>query len=306
MAFRAACGMGRSMIHPSGWWAGSRCAAIVTSLLLASAFGCGNAAAPPPDAEYPSLVFPARLPEAKPSGTGGTGATPAGGTNGAGAGGATGAPAGSASESGAQPAASGSAGERGPLEAQRLLGPHAALETSKPLLQGDLPDPVPLVQRAQWTYPVMYDKGTIHVGVPEGQCLPRPVTTARRIGRFAFELWLGRELVERVRFDFPLLGSEEPRSGPRRPLRETPRFGPGARVAIAVRMPASRRATSARVYDRATGESIAVAWPPAAPAGAAVSTCPEPPHAPAKAAPPAPGTKPNTAVTAPSPPGAGR
>jgi hypothetical protein len=128
--------------------------------------------------------------------------------------------------------------------------------------QGDLPDPAPLSERTQWSFPVNYDSGTIRVGDPELVCLPRPQATPRRIGRYAFELWLGRELIDRLRFDFPLLATEEPPSGPHRPVQETPRFAPGAHVAVTLRLPASERATSARVYDRATGEAIAVPWPP--------------------------------------------
>jgi hypothetical protein len=129
-------------------------------------------------------------------------------------------------------------------------------------LHGDLPDPEPLTERAWWSYPVTYDHGAIVVGEPALICVPRPQPTPRRIGRFAFELWLGRELIDRLRFDFPLLATEEPPQGPRRPLHETPRFAPGARVSVTLRMPASDRPTAARVFDRATGEAIAVSWPP--------------------------------------------
>jgi hypothetical protein len=134
--------------------------------------------------------------------------------------------------------------------------------------QGDLPDPEPLVERAWWSYPVTYDRGTIVIGEPELVCVPRPLPTPRRIGRFAFELWLGRELVDRLRFDFPLLATEEPPEGPRRSLHETPRFAPGARVSVTLRVPASERATGARLLDRATGDTVAVTWPPRSSDGA--------------------------------------
>jgi hypothetical protein len=146
-------------------------------------------------------------------------------------------------------------------------------------VQGDLPDPAPLSERAQWSYPVNYDGGKITVGDPALMCSPRPRATPRRIGRFAFELWLGRELVDRLRFDFPLLATEEPPQGPRRPVHETPRFAPGAHVAVTLLVPASERPTSARIYDRATGESVAVPWPPLMPDGSERSR-----HCPAAAA----------------------
>ncbi len=128
--------------------------------------------------------------------------------------------------------------------------------------RGDLPDPPPLSQRAQWAYSVEYDRGSIRVGEPAPVCLTTARGTARRIGRFAFELWLGRELIERVRFDFPLLAAETPRTGPRKPLRETPSFASGARVSVNLQVPASERATSARILDRASRDSVVVPWPP--------------------------------------------
>lgn len=210
---------------------------LLTSVLLGA---CGTAA-PPRDAEYPALVFPSRLPPAQPS-------RPAPASSGA----PPSAPAPTLSEPVASlaPAGAGAPGHEG--------APPAAAGARR----GALPDPEPLSERAQWSYPVVYDRGSIRVGQPAPVCLPRPQPTPRRIGRFAFELWLGRELVDRLRFDFPLLAAEEPPQGSRRPLHEAPRFAPGARVSVTLRVPASHRATSARVLDRATGESTAVPWPP--------------------------------------------
>jgi hypothetical protein len=195
-------------------------------LCIGAAIGCG-VAAPPPDAEHPALVLPAHLPKSTPPKPG-------------------------------QPTAPPSATASGPApnEAGKTFTVHS--------LHGDLPDPEPLSERAWWSYPVTSDHGTIVVGEPELVCVPRPQPTARRIGRFAFELWLGRELIDRLRFDFPLLATEEPPSGPRRSLHETPRFAPGARVSVTLRVPASDRSTSARVFDRATGDAVTVTWPPRA------------------------------------------
>jgi hypothetical protein len=163
---------------------------------------------------------------------------------------------------------------------------------------GDLPDPDPLLQRAQWLYTVVYDKGDIHVRESEPLCLERARGTARKIGRFALELWLGRELIDRVRFDFPLLATEEPPAGPRRQTRETPRFAPGAVVTTTLWVPASERATSARILDRATGQSLVLPWPPQTSASTAVlRDCPRPPP---RAQPP------GQAPAAPKPSPAGR
>ncbi len=140
--------------------------------------------------------------------------------------------------------------------------------------QGYLPDPPPLSERAQWLYTIDYDRGTVLPGSPVAQCFERPVASARRMGRFAFELWVGEELVERVRFDFPLLANEVPRQGTRQPLREVPSFAPGAHVSASVRIPASSRATRAQILDRATGQTSAVTWPPEGSATSNSALCP--------------------------------
>jgi hypothetical protein len=229
-------------------------------ILPGALLGC-SAAAPPANPEYPALVLPAQLPSqppARPSPSSAPAASAA-----------------AARSAGGVPNAAPS-----PASPPSLIGAASARAASEPASasalspHGDLPDPPPLSERAQWSYPVAYDRGTIRVGEPEPMCLPRPQPTPRRIGRFAFELWLGRELVDRVRFDFPLLANEEPPAGPRRPLREPPRFAPGARVSITLRVPDSERAATARILDRATGESIAVPWPPRSSDGARPRPCP--------------------------------
>lgn len=211
----------------------SRCTGL-GALAVLGWLGC-SAAAPPSSPEYPALVLPARLAPDTP----GTGAAP------------------SSAASHEQPAA-----------ATPPVAPPAGQARARSR-HGDLPDPAPLSERAQWSYTVTYDRGRIIVGQPELVCLPRPEATPRRIGRFAFELWLGRELIDRLRFDFPLLAGEEPPAGPRRPFREPPRFAPGARVSVVLRVPASERATTAHILDRATGDITAVTWPPQPTSGAA-------------------------------------
>jgi hypothetical protein len=138
---------------------------------------------------------------------------------------------------------------------------------------GDLPDPPALSERAQWIYEVVYDRGNVRVGDPSFKCLERAQATPRRIGRFAFELWLGHELIDRSRFDFPLLAGEAPRSESRQMLREVPSFAPGARVSVTLSVPASQRATRARILDRATGDFVTVAWPPLAAGGVTPNGC---------------------------------
>jgi hypothetical protein len=146
--------------------------------------------------------------------------------------------------------------------------------TERPLAQSDgapprkgsLPDPEALKIARQWEYEILYDRGKISVQSVRERRYDKPIPTQRQMGRWAIELWIGHELVERVRFDFPLLGAEEPRTG-RRPLKEPPSFAEGATVSRVVLVPASPRATRAVLVDRATGSELELPWPPDAPLG---------------------------------------
>ena len=177
-----------------------------------------------------------------------------------------------------------SAPEKPAASASSAPAPAPTLQKSRPpeqrpdavTLHGDLPDPPPLSERRQWHYAVNYDRGTIRVANPTFECLARPRPSQRRIGRYAFELWVGAELIERVRFDFPLLAAEEPPTGPRKPLREVPSFARGAQVSVMLVVPQSDRANRARILDRATGDAVEVPWPPLAPADAGLALCTAP------------------------------
>ncbi len=127
------------------------------------------------------------------------------------------------------------------------------------------PDPEPLSLKDQWEYTLRYADREVSVERVRKLIFPKPVVTERRMGRFAIELWIGRELVDRVRFDFPMLAAEDPPSGPRKPLHEPPSLAAGADVSVAVRVPASPRATRAVLIDRATGSQRALPWPPDSP-----------------------------------------
>jgi hypothetical protein len=91
--------------------------------------------------------------------------------------------------------------------------------------------------------------------------LPAPAASPRRMGRFAVELWIGQELVDRVRFDFPLLAADVA-EGRKRPLHDSPRFAPGADTRTTVRVPGSERATRALLVDRLTARVVPLEWPP--------------------------------------------
>jgi hypothetical protein len=114
----------------------------------------------------------------------------------------------------------------------------------------------------QWQYQLLFQNGAPSVEGVSQQLLPKPIATPRRMGRFALELWIGHELIDRVRFDFPMIAAEERPGVTRRPLHDVPSLAPHALSRIRVSVPASPRATRLVLVDRATEKSQALPWPP--------------------------------------------
>lgn len=118
----------------------------------------------------------------------------------------------------------------------------------------DLPDPTPLRMEDQVDYEIRFNKGEVTIVSTTLVSLDAPRSTPRKIGRFAFELWTGAQLVERLRFDFPLLGAS---SGEEKDVIEA-----GLVTSTKIRIPRAARASSARILDRKTRREISVPWPP--------------------------------------------
>jgi hypothetical protein len=130
-----------------------------------------------------------------------------------------------------------------------------------PSAPGRLPDPPPLTTRHQWVIDLAYGKGEVSVRDSRRIALPRPTPTPRMMGRFAVELYVGRELIDRVRFNFPLLGAGDWGDDDAR-WDAPPSFERGLSASAAVVIPHSERTTRALIVDRATGREWPLAWPP--------------------------------------------
>lgn len=124
------------------------------------------------------------------------------------------------------------------------------------------PDPPPLVERMQWVFDLRWDRGEPYLLAVEERDMGAPHRTARAMGRFALELYEGETLIERARFDFPMLGggAETPDAGFRGP----PRFEPKLRTRIGVLFPRTSRGDSLELWDRATDRRWPLPWPPKA------------------------------------------
>jgi hypothetical protein len=165
----------------------------------------------------------------------------------------------------------GGADQDGGSDARELIG---AAERSP--ARGSQPDPEALRELRHYEYEITYDSGKLKIGTVRALRYATPQPTTRKMGRFAIELWIGRELIDRVRFDFPLVAAEDVRRTKKRPLEEPPSFAAGVVATQKVLVPASRRATRAVLVDRATGEKRELPWPPDAPLGPAKGEMPPP------------------------------
>ena len=121
------------------------------------------------------------------------------------------------------------------------------------------PDPAPMRERGQWIFDLRWDRGDVYLLGVHRIDLPTPQETPRAMGRFALELFEGPTLIERVRFDFPLLGDEPRDAGG---IRKVPYFGAKLSTRIGVMFPATNRGTKLQLVDRASDKRWDLAWPP--------------------------------------------
>jgi hypothetical protein len=136
----------------------------------------------------------------------------------------------------------------------------SSLSSLSPLSpQASLPDPTPMVTRHQWVIDLSYRAGAVSYGGARRIELTKALSTPRLMGRFAIELYVGKELVDRVRFDFPLLAADEASAG--RPFDAPPSFERGLSTTAAVMVPHSERATRAVLVDRAKAKAWPLPWP---------------------------------------------
>jgi hypothetical protein len=131
-----------------------------------------------------------------------------------------------------------------------------------------LPDPQATLTTDWVRLSVRYEQGKLTLLSARSEQTPTPESTARRMGRFAAELWIGCELIDRVRFDFPLLAGQ-PVERNAAALHQ-PDFERQGRFETTLLLPNSDRATRLELLDRAyegnADSRVVVPWPlPSAP-----------------------------------------
>lgn len=124
------------------------------------------------------------------------------------------------------------------------------------------PDPPAMSERMQWVFDLRYDRGDVYLLEVHKVDMGAPHVTPRVMGRFALELFEGPTLIERVRFDFPMLGPPEVADAGPPTMKSPPRFEPKLRTRIGVLFPATKRGTKLELWDRAKDIRMAIAWPP--------------------------------------------
>jgi hypothetical protein len=143
------------------------------------------------------------------------------------------------------------------------VGAGGVAALADPPKTGFLPDPPPHASRKQWTVAITRAGAKVSADRATPTMLEKPAESPRVIGRFALELWVGRELLDRVRFNVPLMGGE-PSTGNRNRL-PRPRFEENVTTRMTVRMADNDRAAYLLLVDRETGDVVQkLEWPPAA------------------------------------------
>ncbi len=121
------------------------------------------------------------------------------------------------------------------------------------------PDPPAMRERGQWIFDLRYDRGDVFLVGVHRINLPAAQETPRVMGRFALELYEGPALIERVRFDFPLLGTGDNLDGG---YMSPPSFERKLTTRIGVMFPATSKGVRLELWDRMTDKRFPMPWPP--------------------------------------------
>jgi hypothetical protein len=140
------------------------------------------------------------------------------------------------------------------------LGAGAFVALADPPKGGFAPDPPARSSRTHWVFDLSASAGKVSVDRVKAINFDRAVESPRVVGRFALELYIGRELLDRVRFNVPLMGSESGQ-GNRNHLPK-PRFEENVTAHLTARIADNPRAAYLLMIDRETGDTQKFAWPP--------------------------------------------
>jgi hypothetical protein len=115
------------------------------------------------------------------------------------------------------------------------------------------PDPTPLACDAVLVLTVRFVRGDLSITRVRREAVAKGTVLPRRFGRFAAELYVGPTLLERARFDFPLIQSADDIGA---------FYAKTLDVSIDVRVPDSDRPNKLEIWDRATDRRWLLRYPP--------------------------------------------
>lgn len=140
--------------------------------------------------------------------------------------------------------------------------PATATATPSAAPQAQPPDPPMLSSVHHWLLGLHYVRGAVRIDTVQAVHLEEPREGDRFTGRFALELWSNQTLLDRLRFDFPLLAAETTQPSAQRPVHREATFAPGAEVSTTLQVPTIPEINRAQIVDRVTGQITEIAWPP--------------------------------------------
>ena len=133
---------------------------------------------------------------------------------------------------------------------------------AEPGKAGFAPDPPAHATKKQWTLEIAAREGKVSAQRATSFALAQPAGSPRVFGRFALELYVGPELLDRVRFNVPLMGD-----GPVEHSRKRAYHNPDTdkvTTSLKIRVADSPRAAYLVLVDRVTDERQRFEWPPPA------------------------------------------
>jgi hypothetical protein len=139
------------------------------------------------------------------------------------------------------------------------LGAGGLVALADPPKGGFQPDPPAHASRTQWMFELSAHDGLLGIERVKQATVDKPAESPRVVGRYALELYIGPELLDRVRFNVPLMGGEAT-VGNRNNLPK-PRFDQVS-AQVSVRMADNPRAAYLLLVDRQTGDTQKLFWPP--------------------------------------------
>ncbi len=145
----------------------------------------------------------------------------------------------------------------GALAAQRPSQAEPDAGAPRPA-SSEAPDPEPVQSARELILDIAFEKGSLVLAKATPHKLAAPRKTGRWMGRFALELAEGPALLERLRFNVPLM-SEPPPS--RAHYTNPPTFENGLTTSVRVVFPQLETGNRFELVDRATGRRWSLPWP---------------------------------------------